>query len=638
MNQTDIPSLERASAPGEVVPGASGAGATLASPAAWQAFLAEWASTTDYPALLRLSRRAEVLAASPEIASQLVPARLAIVSSATVDFLLPVLRAALMVSGIRPTVYVAPYGNMLGSLVDVESELARYGPQVTLLLTAPNHLPAGSVPFASLAEVEAKIDDLIGPLLDACGSFHERTGSEIVINNFHPLPWRSAGNLGAKLPGDTFTFTRRLNLALGDRAPRFVHINDVASLAERHGLETWFDERYWFLAKQPLSFDCVSDYCHQIAAVVGAVFGRSRKCLVLDLDNTLWGGVVGDDGLSGLELGEGSAVGEAYLAFQRYVRELKERGVLLAACSKNDERVAKSVFDEHPEMLLRLEDFVAFKANWLPKSENIRAIARELSLPVDALVFVDDNAAERAEVSQALPEVLVLHLPDDPGQYPRALDRARCFESVVLTHEDVQRTATYHARKESIDALSRTTDLQAYLRSLDMEATIAPFDQLSSERVTQLVNKTNQFNLTTPRLTLAAVLRLASDPTGFTRTIRLHDRFADHGVISVIFGRVARTSLLIEAWLMSCRVLGRGVERLVFNNLLALARDRNVQSIVGIYKPTKANGLVRDHYARLGFVRVDAAADEERWQLEVVDAIEQEVEIRMRSIGEPHDR
>ena len=263
----------------------------------------------------------------------------------------------------------------------------------------------------------------------------------------------------------------------------------------------------------------------------------TKKCLILDLDNTLWGGVIGDDGLAGIQIGEGGAEGEAFKAFQAYVRQLKERGVLLAVCSKNDEAIAKSAFTDHPDMVLKLDDFVVFKANWQPKSENIRAIAQEMDLPLEAFVFVDDNPAERHEVRQALADVTVPELPDDPSGFMRALDGERLFEVVAVTREDLQRTATYHARRQTLEALAGTTDIPAYLASLAMTASVRPFEPVSFDRITQLINKTNQFNLTTPRVVPADVVRLAADPASVTCTVRLKDRFADHGLISVVYGR-----------------------------------------------------------------------------------------------------
>ena len=585
----------------------------------WRQVMTALDATDDYTRLTRLAREAHRLTDAPDVTARLRPVRVGVVSSATVDLMLSVFEAMLFARGLRPEFHVTPYGQVTPSLIDPENALRRFAPHITLVSVAPPHLAIRARLDDPIDVVAAEVDEICESLLEPCRCFHERTGSEIVLDNFHPLPWRAAGNLGVRLPGDLRSVVRRLNLALADRAPAYVHVNDLVSLVERVGLDQWFDERYWYLAKQPMSFTSVSPYCRQLASVVGAVFGHARKCLVVDLDNTLWGGVVGEEGVGGIEIGEGTGPGEAFRAVQEYLRQLKDRGVLLAVCSKNDESVARAPFLERPDMVLGLDDFVGFKANWLPKSENIRALARELDLGLDAFVFLDDNPAERQEVRLALPEVAVPELPDDPSGFVRALDRAALFEAGVLTNEDRQRTATYHARRQVLDARDSATDVGAYLRSLDMRAIVGPFDPASFERITQLINKTNQFNVTTPRLTRADVECLAANPSSVTLSVRLRDRFTDHGLVGVTFGHVEDDGLFVDAWLMSCRVLNRGVERLVYNKLVAEARRCGLREVVGTYKPTGRNGMVRDHYQALGFVPDEARPGV--WRLSLATAV-----------------
>jgi FkbH-like protein len=585
----------------------------------WRDLWREWRVATDYADIVRLCRRAERLDAADN--PRLLPVRVAILSGATIDFLLPVLRTALFSVGLRPTFHVTPFNQFVPTLLDPGRSLVSFEAQVTIIVNTVHHIPQWPAPGDSLEQVTAAVDDACRFFLDPCATFHERTGSEIILCNFHPLPGRAAGNLGAKSRSDRTNFIRRLNVVLGDRSPRYVHLADVASLAERHGLERWFDSRYWFLAKQPVSFECVPDYCRNLAGIVGAIFGRSKKCLVVDLDNTLWGGVIGDDGLAGIQIGEGNAAGEAFKAFQLFIRELKERGVLLAVCSKNDERIAQSAFTDHPEMVLGLGDFVAFKANWLPKSQNIQAIAAELDLPLDALVFVDDNPAERDEVACALPDVAVPDLPGDAADFPRTIDAGRYFESVSLTREDLDRTVAYQSRRAARAQLAEAPDIRGYLASLEMKASIRPFEKVSFERITQLTNKTNQFNLTTRRLRHAEIEHMASDNRWLTRSVRLKDRWGDQGLISVLFGPVDHLELTLEGWLMSCRVLNRGVEQFVFNHLIAAARERGICEIVGYYKPTDRNGIVKDHYRNLGFTLMSEIDGVARWRLMVAEAL-----------------
>ena len=337
--------------------------------------------------------------------------------------------------------------------------------------------------------------------------------------------------------------------------------------------------------------------------------GLAKKCLVLDLDNTLWGGVIGDDGLGGIRLGQGDGEGEAFLAFQRYAKTLKDRGIILAVCSKNTEAIAKEVFQKHPEMVLRLDDISCFVANWNDKAANLRGIARALNIGLSSLVFADDNPAERALVRQFVPEVAVPELPHDPADYIQAIERHRYFQITSLGREDLQRAEYYRANAERQQALGGSENVEQFLESLQMVARIAPVDEVSLERTAQLINKSNQFNLTTRRRTAAEVMALLDDPAWFTCAVSLRDRFGDNGLVSVLLAKVEDDALVIDTWLMSCRVLKRDVEAMLYNHLCRWALQRGVRRIRGQYIPTAKNGIVKDHYASLGFVQSGEAAD-----------------------------
>ncbi len=342
--------------------------------------------------------------------------------------------------------------------------------------------------------------------------------------------------------------------------------------------------------------------------------GLTKKCLVLDLDNTLWGGVIGDDGLGGIRLGQGDGEGEAFLAFQRYAKALKQRGILLAVCSKNSEHVAKEVFEKHPEMVLRLDDISCFMANWNDKAANLREIARTLNIGLNSLVFADDNPVERSLVRQLAPEVVVPELPVDPADYIQAIAQHRYFQITSLGREDLQRAEYYRTNAHREELLSGSENVEDFLKSLAMVARIAPVDDVSLERTAQLINKSNQFNLTTRRRTAAEVMALAVDPEWFTCTVSLRDRFGDNGLISVLLAKREADSLVIDTWLMSCRVLKRGVERLLHNYLCRWARRHGLHRIRGEYLATVKNGLVKDHYAGLGFSRVDDSPGRTVWE------------------------
>ncbi len=375
----------------------------------------------------------------------------------------------------------------------------------------------------------------------------------------------------------------------------------------------------WHRAKQEVALPATPMYGDLVARLVAAKQGRSFKCLVLDLDNTVWGGVVGDDGLEGLALGQGSALGEAFVAFQDYARELSRRGVILAVCSKNDEANALEPFEAHPEMVLRRGDIACFVANWSDKATNIRTIARELNIGLDALVFIDDNPFERALVRQELPMVGVPEVSDDPTCFARALADAGYFEALAVTEDDRGRSSQYQANRER-DALKATaTDLPAYLRGLEMQLIWRRFDQIGLQRTAQLINKTNQFNLTTRRYTEDDVLAIMRDARAFGLQLRLLDRFGDNGIIAILIGRmVDEADLLIDTWLMSCRVLGRQVEPTSLNLIAEQARRLGARRLIGEYAPTKKNGMVRDHYAKLGFAPLGGdASGATRWVLDL---------------------
>jgi FkbH-like protein len=359
-------------------------------------------------------------------------------------------------------------------------------------------------------------------------------------------------------------------------------------------------------------------YGDQVARLVAAGRGRSAKCLVLDLDNTLWGGVIGDDGLEGIVLGPGSGSGEAFADLQRYAKGLSERGVILAVCSKNDEKNALEPFKRHPEMVLKRSDFACFVANWKDKAANLRSIAKALNVCLDALVFVDDNPAERALIRRELPTVAVPELPEDPALYVQTIAAAGYFEGLRVTEEDRMRGQLYQANAQRHRLKESVTDMGSYLKSLRMVMTVQPFDSLGLARVTQLINKTNQFNLTAERLTEAEVAERMRDPKRVTLQVRLTDRFGDNGIIAILIARVCGRDAMIETWLMSCRVLGRRVEEACLNVLAERCEELGATRLIGIHRPTEKNGMVREMYPALGFEPLDETeGGTTRWALDL---------------------
>ncbi len=583
----------------------------------WSEVLREVETAEHGAHLSSLARRAARVASEEGPPIGALQPRIALMGGASLDFLGEPLRVALAAAGIWPELRVAEFGQTLAELLDPNSATASFGPDLVVIAFPSADVAEWPETGCDADDARRKAKHLIARLLEACEAFRDRCGAEIVLDNFIPRPVDSLGNLAASVPSSARSFLRRLNLELSDSAPDFVHVHDVRGLVEESGITRWHDARFWFHAKQPVSFECLPIYVRSLAGVVAGILGRSRKLLVCDLDNTLWGGVIGEDGLDGIELGEGSGAGEAHKALQVYLRELRERGVLLAVCTKNDRAVAELPFREHPEMVLGLDDFVAFEASWGPKSEGIQRIAEELDLGLESIVFLDDNPAERLQVQSFLPGVRVPDLPDDVSEYVEALDRGRHFEAFHVGSEDRRRTEAYRARRSAGDLEAKTGDYDSYLRELEMTALVSPFRPTSMARTAQLVGKTNQFNLTTERLTRSQLEEIASDPLHITRTLHLKDRFGDHGIVSVLLAERVDDALDIRIWLMSCRVLKRRVEELMLDVLADAATRAGASELRGTYVPTDRNGIVCDLYAELGFERVSEENGTTRWRLDL---------------------
>ncbi len=537
--------------------------------------------------------------------------RLALLGSCTMAHLHGGIRVAGLRRGLWIDIYENAYGQYWQELVDPASGLHAFGPGVVLLALDAHHLAAGLSAQAEPAEGEAAVAGQIARIAE-CWRL-ARAAFRCPVIHQTPLAVH-ADLLGLnehRLPGSAARVIAAINQQLRPMADAAgVALLTVDTRAARDGLAAWHDVGLWHRAKQEISPAAAPFYGDMVGRLVAALLGRSFKCLVLDLDNTLWGGVIGDDGMDGIVLGQGSPLGEGYTAFQAYARELSRRGVILAVCSKNDEANALEPFERHPEMILRRTDIAAFCANWQDKAANLRAIADELTIGLDSLVFVDDNPVERALVRAELPMVAVPEVTDDPISFLRAVSDAGYFESVVVTDEDRVRAAQYQGNRARAALQASTTDMDAYLRGLEMEMIWRRFDRVGLQRIVQLINKTNQFNLTTRRTTEDAVVGVMESPTAFGLQLRLVDRFGDNGIIAICIGRLQGDGdLLIDTWLMSCRVLGRGVEPATLNLIAEQARRLGAKRLVGDYIPTQKNAMVRDHYVRLGFAMVEQRED-----------------------------
>jgi FkbH-like protein len=563
------------------------------------------------------------------------PVRLAILSSSTITPLLPAIRVAGLRRNMHVTVKEGSFGQYWQDLTDANADVHAFRPTVVLFALDAYHLATGLGSRADAVDADAALGEVQARLRECWALARERFGSgcQILQQTLLPVHPLLLGSNEHRLPGSKAGFIARLNAALRPMSDNAGV--DLVALDERaavDGLAAWHDPALWHRAKQEVSPAMAPLYGDLVLRTIAAHLGRAFKCLVMDLDNTLWGGVVGDDGLGGIVLGQGSALGEAFVAFQTYARDLSRRGVILAVSSKNDEPNAIEPFDRHPDMVLRRGDIACFAANWSDKASNIGAIANELNIGLDSIVFLDDNPFERNLVRGKLPMVAVPEVGDDPTMFPRIIADAGYFDGLRLTDDDRQRGGHYQGNLLRQSFRTAATDLPSYLCGLEMTLLWRPFDAIGIARIEQLINKTNQFNLTTRRMTEADALAVMGDSRVLALQLRLLDRFGDNGVIAIVIGRIeAETDLVIDIWLMSCRVLGRQVEQATLNIIAAQGRRLGALRLVGDYIPTAKNRMVKDHYARLGFtlVRSDAAGGS-RWVLDLQSFISRDVFIGVR--------
>jgi len=556
----------------------------------------------DMNQLTRLSKAISKTAANGASLDPLVPFRLAVLSNSTIDLVVPALIASAARHGIALEVIQPSYDQVAQEAFTPDSKVNSSKPDAVLFALDYRALPL-KLSLNDPESASATVQGTIGYLQALRNGIKTGSNAVCIFQTFAPPVETLFGSLDRALPGTLRNIIDAINLELAGFVPASGDVLlDVASLAETVGLANWHDPQLWNMAKFSFSDDFLPLYADHVARTIAAMRGKSRKALILDLDNTVWGGVIGDDGLEGIKIAQGDATGEAHLAVQRLALDLRRRGVVLAVSSKNTDEVARTPFEQHPEMLLKLDHIAVFQANWNDKATNIQAIAEELSLGLDAMVFLDDNPVERGLVRQLVPQVAVPELPEDPSGYARTLAAAGYFEAVAFAAEDLKRAGYYQDNARRASLQKQVGGVDAYLASLDMTITFQPFDATGRVRIVQLINKSNQYNLTTRRYTDPEVLAAEEDPEVFTLQVRLADVFGDNGMISVVICRPACEGVWdIDTWLMSCRVLGRKVEHMVLREILEHARAAGIHTITGTYRPTDRNKLVVDHYAKLGF-------------------------------------
>ena len=549
-----------------------------------------------YERLARESKKLEPLPDAPEI-------RIALLSDASTQHIVPLLRALLHRAGFNSAIYEGAFDAIEFEAYDSNSALYRFRPDAIVLLNSVQALRA---------RFYQRQTDAIGFLNTAAqrvaaiwDALQARSTALILQSNF-VLPYeRHFGNFDQKVPQSLYSVTAALNTRIAEsaRGRAGVLIHDVESVASWAGRRTWFDDRFWDLTKSFCAMEHLPLVAHNIVDILMAARGRTVKCVITDLDNTLWGGVIGDDGLDGIRL-NAHGDGEAHYRLQQFLRELKNRGILLAVCSKNDLENALLPFEKHPEMALRREDITVFVANWKDKAENIRAIRETLNIGFDSMVFLDDNPFERNLVRELIPGIIVPELPEDPADYVRAISELNLFETISFSSEDLVRAELYQREAERREAAAGFASVEEFLQSLDMRITIARFDSFHLPRIAQLIQRSNQFNLTTRRHSESECEALMRDEAIIPLYVKLSDRLGDHGLISIVVLEPKDGKLVIRDWLMSCRVLVRGVEQCVMNHVFALAAERGLAEVTGEYIPTAKNGMVRDFFAQFGFRKI----------------------------------
>ena len=570
----------------------------------------------DTAQLLRKKRRIrrELLAQLPNPLHK----NIAILGGSTTNEVADQLGLFLLRYGIEAAFYQSEYGRYWQDAMFGTPELDAFAPDVIYIHTNWRNIETFPTTASTLAEIDEMLEAEYNRFAAMWQALADKFHCPIIQNNFDRPNYRLLGNRDVWDPHGRTNFLARLNQKFYAYAASHENffINDIDYLSADYGLTAWGDAFYWHMYKYAMCLDAIPSLANSLANIIKSIYGRNKKVLALDLDNTLWGGVVGDDGVDGIAVGPEVPEGQVYAEFQSYCKALKSIGVVLAVDSKNDEENALAGLN-HPDGVLRPDDFVAIKANWDPKDRNLQAIAEELNLGVDSFVFADDNPAERAIVAAQLPGVETPAL-DGAENYIKTLDHGGYFEVTALSGEDLKKTELYHANAERRRAQAAFADYGAYLDSLAMKATIRPFEPLYLQRIAQLTNKSNQFNLTTLRCSEEDIRAMSTDPAWLCLYGKLEDRFGDNGVVTVVAGQQEGAFLHLRLWLMSCRVLKRGMEDAMMDAVVADAAARGVKTICGYYYPTAKNAMVKEFYAEMGFARIKADENGNTvWNLDV---------------------
>ena len=544
--------------------------------------------------------------------------RIAILGGSTTGEIKDILELFLLNNGIRPSFYESEYNKYYEDGMFDNPDLVSFAPEIIYIHTSNRNITEWPDIADDEAAVSEKLSDVYGRFESLWEHLNERYHCPVIQNNFEYPFYRLLGNQDACLIQGRTSFVTRLNEMIYGYARSHENflIHDINYEAAAYGLDKWSDPSYWHMYKYSLCVPAIPYLAYGLSLIIKSLLGKNKKVLALDLDNTLWGGVIGDDGVENIEIGQETSIGQSYSEFQEYIREQKKTGTLLTVISKNDEETARKGF-RRPDSILKEDDFILFRANWENKDRNLTEEARELNLLPEAFVFIDDNPAEREIIRQSVPGVSVPEI-GDIERYIQVIDRSGFFEVTALSSDDLKRNEMYQANAKRNQSAAKYADYGDYLLSLEMKGEIAPFADIYMSRIAQLTNKSNQFNLTTRRFTQTEIEEMAASDRYITLYGKLQDRFGDNGVVSVVIGEIKDDGLHIILWLMSCRVLKRDMEYAMMDVLSDRCAASGIQRIFGYYYPTERNSMVRDFYSLQGFDRVSEDNDGNTvWALDI---------------------
>jgi len=551
--------------------------------------------------------------------AEFIDKRIAILGGSTTHDIKDTLELFLLHYGIRPSFYESEYAQYWQDAMFPNSELEEFQPDIIFIHTSNRNV----LKYPQIKDSKDEVDSLLNETYEHYKQMWDKLSQTyacpIIQNNFEYPYWRLQGNREASDFHGSVNFLTRLNLLFAEYAQthKNFYINDINYLSASFGLERWNDPLYWHMYKYALSLSAIPYLASSVANIIKSLYGKNKKAFALDLDNTLWGGIVGDDGVENLQIGQETSLGQAFSEFQSYIKAHKQLGVILNIISKNEAENALAGL-QHPDMTLTSDDFIMIKANWEPKSQNLTEIAHTLSLTPDSFVFVDDNPAEREIIRQQITNATVPEIGEQPEYYIRAIDSMGYFEVTELSQDDASRTEMYKQNAARSRAQNSFTDYGEYLSSLEMHAEIKEFAPVYISRIAQLTNKSNQFNLTTRRYTQADITAMLEDDNYITLYGKLTDKFGDNGVVSVVIGQIKDDHIDIILWLMSCRVLKRGMENAMMDSLVEICQKRNIHKLIGYYLPTAKNKMVKDFYGEQGFSKTSEDENGNTvWELDI---------------------